>query len=886
LPHGVYKLDREYDFNVLDAVYYDAGSRQISLVGHRDEHFKGPRIPYLQHLATLLENPNPKFTLNLTPESYRHAAAYFNWSPSRQEADKFNKQLYDIIDPNGNVTPNGRYMLPSFGVYPARENKAPGYLGVESQLTKDGLTAVTRVALNSPAAKAGIIPGDLITFFDDGPIVRPTDRPVYNPLDLARRVHFAGAGTTLDLTYQRGVQPFKKAITLTTDSKDPWLGFTRFEALAALYRAAGNENAARVIDAFVLLHESPMGNPVLAVTLPKFSAALNLTAETSDVARGQALARRLDEIFALPGNPVLAAYDANYAVTRNAVAAIRPALARFEAALTPKIIELLERPLNQPEGFQIPPEVVERLWNVRVEMTPEYRGVPADSLLARAMFEGDYLTKRLTNQQDLKLKFPSYQTEFEYKQTHGLNKDAAAFRTWISVAKLDVAQSSNGDTLELRDVQMRYNIHKLGKDGIDLPDQQPNGYENLLSSLYPDFAQEYPVLHELREIAKLTVASAWLRGKTPSLRLPKDGAVKWRGPAKVPGLAYTYLYNRDRKFLYQMVVEGGVNLNLEPMLWPTTGVVDARGTPGAGPLPHGAPLIPIDPSIVDLRGDHNTSPLIVMPEVFQNDALRKILHTPINVPVPRPVGWVARSNKGDRSLQSISLMINSISAVCAEESLEQRNKMQVAQAIARRLKQTELALNILTQDTADRALQFQTLQDQLTTEMAAEQKELLNTLQEWGHEFRWRIADRGDLTEDTKTVIESFSAVDSIEEAKTKTSGRAIFEIVNDLAKNWAREVTAVSSTGERIALKPLFNAVADIKLVHTTLQLAALNDRLDFIADVKIPELDKQQSAASEALRKKLIPLQKELSAQLDAALHDSALNQPKTCGATGAAH
>ena len=665
VPRGVYTLDREYDFNVLDVVYYDQGSRQISLVGHRDEHFKGPRIPYLQHLATLLENPTPKFTLNLTPESYRRASAFFNWSPSLQQADEFNKKLYDVIDSHGNVTANGRFMLPSFGVYPVRDNKAPGYLGVEAGLTKDGLTAVTSVAPNSPAAKAGIIPGDWITFFDDGPIVSPTDRPVYHPLDLAHRVRFAGAGTTLNVTFQRGAQVYRKAVTLTADSKDPWSGFTRYDALSALYRAAGNERAARTIEALGLLKDLPMGNPALARTMAKFSAVLDLTPQSSPEARGQAISRRLDEIFAFPGNPVLAAYNMSFARTRDAVAAIHPALAKMDAALVPKVLELLERPLNQPEGFQIPPEVVDGLWNVRTEMTPEYRGVPADSLLARAMFDGDYLTKRLTNRPDLKLKFPTYQTEFEYRRTHGLNKDDGAFRTWISVAKLDVAQSSSSGTLEFRNVQMRYNIRKLGKDGIDLPNQQPNGYEDLLTSLYDDFAQEYPALHELREIAKLTAAAAWLNGKAPPVRLPRDGAVKWHGPARVPGLAYTYLYNRDRKLSYQMVVEGGVNLNLEPFLWPSTGVVDARGTPGGGAPAHGAPLIPTSTSVVDLRasvGGFLTAP----PDSS------------------RAIGWVVRTDASQGNRQSVSLRTQFNQCRCAPNAKVITGRMRSSEGPNRR----------------------------------------------------------------------------------------------------------------------------------------------------------------------------------------------------------
>jgi hypothetical protein len=656
LSRGVYKLDREYDFNVLDEVYYDAGSHQISLVGHRDEHFKGLPIPYLDHLATLLGNPNPRFTLNLTPDSYRRASAFFHWSPTRQQAEKFNKDLYGVIDPRGNITPIGRYMLPSFGIYPVRGNKKPGYLGVETHLTKDGMTAVTRVAPNSPAAKAGIIAGDWITFFDDGPIVSPTDRPVYLPQDLAHRVRFAGAGTTLNVTYQRSFQAYKKSVTLTADSKDPWLGVTRYDLLAALYRAAGDERAARTIEAIGLLKDSPMGNPVLGRTLANFSAVLNMSPQSTPEGRGQAISRRLDEIFAFPGNPVLNAYNVSFAMTRNAAAAIHPALARMDAALVPKVLELLERPQNQPGGFQIPPEVVDRLWNVHAEMIPEYRDVPADSLLARTMFESDYLTKRLTNRPDLKLKFPAYQTEFEYRRTHGLNKDDGVFRTWISVAKLDVAQSSSGDTLELRDVQMRYNIHKLGKNGIDLPNQEPSGYADLLTSLYNDFEREYPSLHELREIAKLTAAAAWLHGKTPSLRLPQDGAVKWRGPAKVPGLAYTYLYNRDRKLFYQMLVEGGVNLNLQPFLWPSTGVVDARGTPGGGALPHGAPLIPISPSIVDLRVSDGGS-LTAPPDGY------------------RSVGWVVRTDASHGARQSVSLTLNPMSEAEAETGLDRADKL-------------------------------------------------------------------------------------------------------------------------------------------------------------------------------------------------------------------
>jgi hypothetical protein len=54
---GLYEVESKIPFNVLDNVYYDAASGELALIGHHDDRFKGAGIPYLQHLATLLECP-------------------------------------------------------------------------------------------------------------------------------------------------------------------------------------------------------------------------------------------------------------------------------------------------------------------------------------------------------------------------------------------------------------------------------------------------------------------------------------------------------------------------------------------------------------------------------------------------------------------------------------------------------------------------------------------------------------------------------------------------------------------------------------------------------------------------------------------------------------
>src|SRR5438270_5890876 len=76
-PRGIYLLESEYTFNVLDSVYYDAGNHQLSLIGHFDKRFSGRRIPYLQHLATLLESPNPQFSLTWTADSEKRINGLF-----------------------------------------------------------------------------------------------------------------------------------------------------------------------------------------------------------------------------------------------------------------------------------------------------------------------------------------------------------------------------------------------------------------------------------------------------------------------------------------------------------------------------------------------------------------------------------------------------------------------------------------------------------------------------------------------------------------------------------------------------------------------------------------------------------------------------------------
>jgi PDZ domain len=649
---GIYKLDREYDFNVLDAVYYDAATNQISLTGHRDGRFKGSRIPYLQHLATLLETPKPSFTLTVTPASKKKVDTLFN-TLNKQQGRQMTAELTAIMDKYDAVSSVGRYMLPALGVYPTADNKAPGYFGVETRLS--GAPIVTRVALGSPAAQVGLAGGNQI--------IRFNGERVFTPGQLSKLVRFAGAGSSVEVVYRDGQQIISKDVTLTADyNADPWAGFNRFDFLAGFYRAEGRKDAAHIVDAIGQAMDKDSDN---YATMMNLFTALDLGNEANALRRagrsngpganevgisfGRMVSQRLDEIFEFSGHPVVAAYNANLRRKRGWEDAVGASFDQWRESMKPKLGDMIDHAFERPGGVQIAPELVEGLFHVHAEMTPEYRGVASNSLLARAMLAGDYLAKRLINRPDIRFKIPRYQTEYEFNRSHP-EFDKAEFdgHLWISVAQMDAAQSAAGDTLEFQKVKMRFNIREYDKNHRDLP-SKPGGYEELLTSLYDDFAQEYPTLHELQEAAKLSAAAQWLRAKSPSIKLSTQGVTAWHGPSKLPGLLYVYLNRRGADLIPTLISVGGVLLDPFPQ-WhgpknpddaDNSATVDLRGTRAGGPMPRGAALVPVDAKVVDLRTP--AGGYLVTPPPYDDAA-----------------GWVVHVDASHGGQQSVSLMLDRI----------------------------------------------------------------------------------------------------------------------------------------------------------------------------------------------------------------------------------
>lgn len=635
----LYRLEEQLDFNVLDGAYFDPVNGQVTLYGHREPRYQGPQIPYLQHLAALLENPRPEMTLDWTPDSQRQVNAFLNRAETRADAQRAARTMANFLGPDGRVNDIGRLLLPGWGVTPTRNGAARrGYLGVETAQHQNGHVQVVRVASGSPAAAVGIKPGDIITACSWGyPLT---------PAEFARRVGYAGEGYEMNVQLMSGQVRWLK---LGAAAEDPWQSMDQAEVNHAVMRAAGKLEQAYAVDGMYRLDRVNDAG----TDLVQWIDDLGLTnvrlqifqrygqSSTAVVELYRAMCRRLEEIFHVPAGTISNPFEHAYGRGQDINAANRAFFDILHRLYERTVNDSLTALRTRREGVLIAPELVDRAWNTKPTVQPRFMGVRADTQLARVMLEADYLGKRLVNQPALKARLPAYQTQYEFLQRNPrFDRDRAEYRMWISVGRFAGAQSADRSTFEIRDIAMRFNIREI-RGGRNLPPQSGD-YQELLTSLYDDLSREYFILHEVREAAKLAGIAEWIRSRDPRYRLPTAGAPPWRSPATLPGLMFVYLGGGDAGGTAMMTTFATGGVALTPFEHSGRASLDD--------------LAPVDASVVDLRdlpSGRDGLP-VVQPPAYENAALRRILNRSSEMPMWRPEGWVGRASKGGRTLQFVS----------------------------------------------------------------------------------------------------------------------------------------------------------------------------------------------------------------------------------------
>lgn len=620
-PTGIYAIDQDSPFNVLDQAVFDPDTGQVTLIGHREAAY-GRMVPYMQHLAALLDNPRPEFSLNWPLGTETKIDALFRRMDNPQEVRRMAQQWAQIVDANGRVTANGRYWLKVWGVSPP-----PGATGA-----------------------------------------------------------------------------------------DPWSSATRYDVFVALLRAAGNEQAARLVQRFASVERHKnvrcesitpgpcreLWNAKLGIVRDSGQGALydqldaqvksgRTTPVKAASEMNRAMCRGLDKAFGFTDQPCLSTYD------RHSDPEV--ALPQAFAALDRKLLQVPETILGpiwaRLDEVQIPPAMVEAAAGARFEVVPDFRGVDPGSQLARVMYEADYLGKELINMPELSGLIPAYKTEFAFERAHPEKATARRISThhmWISVDEMSVAQSPEGRTLRLGNVAMRFNLREKGPNGRDLP-APPGGYEQLLTSMYGQLATHVPVFHELRECAKLAAVARWIQSKRPDFRLPREGRSRWSGPSSVPGMVYLTWTPRPRQGVVNasMLVMGGVSL-----------VVNPFGLGGAAALRDSGSA-----SVVDLSRSEVTVPRLGYdPAAPQNAALKKYLRPLADVPVPRPEGWVTPATRGARTGRQITAAMSVVPTGGDGTGILVHRQLEQCRVTATHLEEVERAINVINAENPDRQRAF------------------------------------------------------------------------------------------------------------------------------------------------------------------------------------
>lgn len=472
-------------FNVLDQIEYDPRSRRIGLVGHYDPAYAGPSIPYLQYLATLLDNPTPRFSLDPVPGSREAGKAIMARIRTESEWKKIVAEWGDWFDDNGRLRDTGRIFLKVFNL------KAPP--------------------------------------------------------------------------------------NLTADN-DPWGKADRYHVLSRVFARSGNDVAAATIDVFGEIRRSSTGisaDQVRALMTASGAAAefdrsigaikSGVNSERDGVARAyRQFFIKLDEAVGLAGSPSASAFDQAWSGQASVAGAIDAALKEFDKQFQPIFQSALVKMWDSSKEIHLPLSVLSPSLRGQVRSELIYYDLERTSLLAKLMFESDYFLKSLSHMPELADTIPAYRTEFMFEQGKS-NVDDSAARYWISVDSVDASRSANGNILAIADAKMRINIRDLDtKTFNDIIGQEPNDYEKLLTSLYDDFAKQFPqYFHLLREAGKLSYAAQWLKTKDPRLVLPKNGRDTWNPPKDIAGfvvLSLSPIASKPGAERSSTSIEGGVSL--------------------------------------------------------------------------------------------------------------------------------------------------------------------------------------------------------------------------------------------------------------------------------------------------------------------------------------
>jgi hypothetical protein len=387
--------------------------------------------------------------------------------------------------------------------------------------------------------------------------------------------------------------------------------------------------------------------------------------------------------------------------------------------------------------IHVPQHLVPLAFKAVPNARPVVKGMPPRSLMANIALDADIQSKLIGEMPELKARISGYVPFSEWERTRG--DVGGEQHTWISAGKFEVQESPDGRSLRFQRTPMQFNIAKYVA-GKSTPDPILTGYAQLLTSRYDALAEQFPVLHELRECAKIMAVAGWLKRHGWTMSFPKEGRTDFPMPPEIAGIVHMIVNVRAtsssglsiKSVMWQT---GGIDLRLEPFVWPKPGER----------LP------------------------VVSPMVETNTALKRVAASldKIVVPLPEIPGWVAQAKGGDKALKYVAVQADMLAkganAAAAQAQLERVRHQ------AEMLANYDRLINAMTKSNVEAQAEAARLVALGESKRAEYLRDLYQTLvsigmgsyKVWGREpgaaLKW-LDDGRNLLRDVETAFKAYDA--------------------------------------------------------------------------------------------------------------------------------
>lgn len=671
---GIYAMQMLIDFDTLEGVAIDPASGAFTLVGRTTQ--PGRSVPYLDYLKVAMELPDDaNFSLRATPQWQREVDALF-----KKSSDEVVEQLMFTAG-RKKLAPPGTWLFTNCGIDMQGAFSRRPTIGVQLRDAVGGGARASHVIPGMPAHRAGLRKGDRIVAVGSTPVARMSDmitalRQV--PEGQATTLRIEPAGSSRGRT-SRSIRVTPQTASLVRNDN--------FGLVAALLAWGGNPRGGDIFRSLGELAVAAERSGALD-EWAKLIADLGITAEVdvvrySNMPEEQKIERLLSLMLAATERylKLPAGHDRfmkrYHALRRQAPASMASAqviaeqFTMIESTFEKNLAAFFDQCVDGYMHF--PTDMIARQFKLTGHVVAEYNGIPANSLVARTVMGADVVLKQLPYQDWLSAEIPAYRTWAEFKKSGARGKDNSWWgHMWISSGRVELGESVDGLAMNFKHMPMRFNIEKYsgsGKRRRSKSTPELDAYSKYLSNLYPELAQVYPYLHEMRELAKITAVARWFRDRDFHPNLPDDGVVEWQGSAYAPGMISIAVDQTPQpgRPMAIMTASGGVDLRIEEL----------RRT------------------VAEEYDWHRN--LVVMPAPQSSPEIQRLMSTmPAVPPLPKPAGWIPKSKLGDRKLAAITVLRASCSQ--GRDAIEGQQLLDRMDRKAKVLKHYDNMINQMTSD--------------------------------------------------------------------------------------------------------------------------------------------------------------------------------------------